>query len=42
MRVKAFSLIFCLCFLIGLSACGNKGPLILPEEEDKKAKSASA
>ena len=42
MRVKAVTLIFCLCLLLGLSACGNKGPLTLPEDEDKKAKTASA
>lgn len=26
-----------LCMLLGISACGNKGPLTLPEEEEKKA-----
>jgi hypothetical protein len=24
---------------VGLSACGNKGPLTLPEEDDEKSKS---
>ena len=41
MRARAFSMIFCLCLLIGLSACGNKGPLTLPEDEDKKTKTTS-
>lgn len=42
MRVKAVTLIFCLCLLLGLSACGNKGALTLPDEEHQKSKSASA
>ena len=25
-----------LCTLLGISACGNKGPLTLPEDEEKK------
>ena len=29
-----------LCMLFGISACGNKGPLTLPEEEEKKAQRA--
>ena len=41
MRARAFTLIFCLCLLVGLSACGNKGPLTLPEDEDKQAKTTS-
>ena len=41
MRARTFTLILYLCLLIGLSACGNKGPLTLPEE-DEKSKSKSA
>ncbi|MCP4875642.1 MAG: lipoprotein [Gammaproteobacteria bacterium] len=29
----------CCCLLLALSGCGNKGPLVLPEEEAKKSKS---
>ena len=29
-----------LCMLLGISACGNKGPLTLPEEEEEKAQRA--
>ena len=25
------------CLLLVLSGCGNKGPLVLPEEEDEKS-----
>ena len=28
----------CLCLLLGLSACGNKGPLQLPDEDEKQHK----
>ena len=28
--------LLCLCLLLGISACGNKGPLTLPDEEEKK------
>jgi len=40
MRATTVTLLLCLCLLIGLSACGNKGPLTLPEE-DEKSKSTS-
>ena len=26
----------CGCLLLALSGCGNKGPLVLPEEEDQQ------
>ena len=26
----------CLCLALAMSACGNKGPLTLPDEEEKK------
>jgi len=32
-RVIARCLLAC-CLLLALSACGNKGPLVLPEEEE--------
>ena len=35
MRVKLTSLLFLLLFTAALSACGNKGPLTLPDEEKK-------
>ena len=35
MRVKLTSLLFLLLFTAVLSACGNKGPLTLPDEEKK-------
>jgi len=36
-RVMARFLFAC-CFLLALSACGNKGPLFLPEEEEIEKK----
>ncbi len=37
------SWLLCCCLLLGLSGCGNKGPLFLPEEdEQQKQKKASA
>ncbi len=36
------SWLLCCCLLLALSGCGNKGPLVLPEEEEeKKAKNES-
>ena len=35
------SWLLCCCILLALSACGNKGPLVLPEEEQKKRKRES-
>ena len=37
MRTTFFSLLLCIVLVAGPSACGNKGPLTLPEE-DKKSK----
>ncbi len=31
--------LICCCLLLALSGCGNKGPLVLPEEEQKKSNS---
>ncbi len=36
---RATSWLLCCCLLLALSGCGNKGPLVLPEEEQKKSKS---
>lgn len=40
MLVKLTSWLICVCLLLGLAGCGNKGPLTLPEEEDEKTKTA--
>ena len=32
----------CCCLLLALSGCGNKGPLVLPEDEQKKSKQKSS
>ena len=34
-RVVARCLLAC-CLLLALSGCGNKGPLVLPEEEEEE------
>jgi predicted small lipoprotein YifL len=39
MRNKIINGLICCCLLLALSGCGNKGPLVLPEEEEKKTKS---
>lgn len=31
--------LLCCCLLLALSGCGNKGPLELPQDEQKKSKS---
>jgi predicted small lipoprotein YifL len=31
------SWLLCCCLLLALSGCGNKGPLVLPEEEEEKS-----
>ncbi len=33
--------LMCCCLLLALSGCGNKGPLVLPEEEEQKEREAS-
>lgn len=38
MKRRHFIPLLCLCLLLGLSACGNKGPLELPAEEEKREK----
>ncbi|MDH5355037.1 MAG: lipoprotein [Gammaproteobacteria bacterium] len=35
MRATLVPLLLCIVLLAGLSACGNKGPLTLPEEDEK-------
>ena len=39
MRIRIISSLICCCLLLVLSGCGNKGPLELPEEEEKKTQS---
>jgi predicted small lipoprotein YifL len=39
MRATIISVLFFLLFATGLAACGNKGPLTLPEEDKKSQKS---
>ncbi|TNF91380.1 MAG: lipoprotein [Gammaproteobacteria bacterium] len=34
--------LLCCCLLLTLSGCGNKGPLELPEEEQKKSKNEAS
>lgn len=41
-RLGITSWILCGCLLLALSGCGNKGPLVPPEEEEKKTKSENA
>ncbi len=33
---RIISWLLCCCLLLALSGCGNKGPLVLPEEEEEK------
>lgn len=41
--VRITSWLICCCLLLALSGCGNKGPLVLPEEEEqKKSKSETS
>ena len=39
--VRITSWLICCCLLLALSGCGNKGPLVLPEEEEEEVKSKS-
>lgn len=39
MRIRIINGLICFCLLLALSGCGNKGPLELPEEEEKKTES---
>jgi predicted small lipoprotein YifL len=41
-RVRITSWLICCCLLLALSGCGNKGPLVLPEEDEKKSKSETS
>ncbi|MEM7562623.1 MAG: lipoprotein [Pseudomonadota bacterium] len=36
MKIKFPLILFSLCLMIGISACGNKGPLTHPEDEDEQ------
>lgn len=36
------SWLLCCCLLLALSGCGNKGPLVLPEEEEEKSDSETS
>ena len=39
---KAFSFGLICCLLLALSACGNKGPLVQADEEEKQKKESVA
>ena len=39
---RVSSWLLCCCLLLALFGCGNKGPLVLPEEEEKKSKSENS
>ena len=41
MPTRITSLLLCLSLLLALSACGNKGPLQLPDEEEEKRERSS-
>jgi predicted small lipoprotein YifL len=41
-QVKFTSWLICCCLLLALSGCGNKGPLVMPEEEEKKSNSETS
>ena len=40
-NIKVTSWLICCCLLLALSGCGNKGPLVLPEEEEKRKSETS-
>ena len=40
--IRITSWLICCCLLLALSGCGNKGPLVLPEEDEKKSKSETS
>ncbi len=44
MRQKTGIFLVCVCLLLALGGCGNKGPLVLPEEDkqENKRKSGSS
>jgi predicted small lipoprotein YifL len=41
-KVRITSWLICCCLLLTLSGCGNKGPLVMPEEEEKKSNSETS
>ena len=41
-RSALINCLLCCCLLLALSGCGNKGPLELPAEEEKKNKRESS
>ena len=43
MKTRGFTTwLLCCCLLLALPACGNKGPLELPEEEQQKKSRGSS
>ena len=42
MKLKPIALLFSLALLIGLVGCGNKGPLTLPDDDEKKTERQSS
>jgi predicted small lipoprotein YifL len=41
-RFRITSWLLCFCLLLTLSGCGNKGPLVLSEEEEEKKSNSEA
>ena len=41
MKFKPIALLFTLAMLIGLTGCGNKGPLTLPDDDEKTERQSS-
>jgi predicted small lipoprotein YifL len=35
-RLRIMACLLLGCLLLALSACGNKGPLVMPEEEEQQ------
>ena len=35
---RLIPIMLCACLLLALGACGNKGPLVLPEEDEQQQK----
>ena len=41
-RGRRSAWLLCCCLMLVLAGCGNKGPLELPEDEQKKSKNESS
>ncbi len=40
-RLRITACLLCCCLLLALSGCGNKGPLVAPDEDDERQKTRS-